>query len=113
MLGVNHNNEIKAYPIAILNYLEIVNDSFGGVGIVVTFRPLCGTGMAFQRNAAGKERTFGVSGLLYNSDVLLYDSTRFIQPLRYTKPVANKLVVRLIVATRGFPVTSRMPLPWC
>ncbi len=63
----------KAYPIAILNYHEIVNDSFGDEPIVVTYCPLCGTGMAFEASIAGERRIFGVSGLLYNSDVLLYD----------------------------------------
>lgn len=57
----------------ILNYHEIVNDTFGGEAIAVTFCPLCGTGMAFLAGQGGRRRTFGVSGLLYNSDVLLYD----------------------------------------
>lgn len=63
----------KAYPIKILNWHEIVNDSIGGCRVVVTFCPLCGTGMVFDANAAGKQLNFGVSGLLYQSDVLLYD----------------------------------------
>ncbi len=73
VLGVERNRVAKAYPIAILNWHEIVNDQFGGEGIVVSYCPLCGTGMVFRAEVAGKPRTFGVSGLLYNSDVLLYD----------------------------------------
>lgn len=73
ILGVERNGIRKAYPIRILNHHEIVNDRFGDEAIVVTFCPLCGTGMAFQASVGGKERTFGVSGLLYLSDVLLYD----------------------------------------
>ena len=46
ILGIKRNGVAKAYPIAILNYHEIVNDSFGDEPIVVTFCPLCGTGMA-------------------------------------------------------------------
>ena len=45
----------------------------GGEPVVVTFCPLCGTGVAFDARVAGRELSFGVSGLLYNSDVLLYD----------------------------------------
>ncbi len=73
ILGISRNGVAKAYPIAILNYHEIVNDSFGDEPIVVTYCPLCGTGMAFVAAIAGERRIFGVSGLLYNSDVLLYD----------------------------------------
>lgn len=73
VLGVYHNGVAKAYPIAIMNWHEVVNDRFGIESIVVTFCPLCGTGMAFQASIDGRALRFGVSGLLYNSDVLLYD----------------------------------------
>ena len=73
ILGISRNGVVKAYPIAILNYHEIVNDWFGDESILVTYCPLCGTGMAFEAAIAGEDRVFGVSGLLYNSDVLLYD----------------------------------------
>ncbi|MDH3281051.1 MAG: DUF3179 domain-containing protein [Gammaproteobacteria bacterium] len=73
VLGVQQNGVTKAYPIRILNYHEIVNDMFGGDGVVVSYCPLCGTGMAFAAEIEGRTRSFGVSGLLYNSDVLLYD----------------------------------------
>jgi hypothetical protein len=49
------NGKKKAYPIKILNWHEIVNDSIGGRRVVVTFCPLCGTGMVFDANAAGRK----------------------------------------------------------
>jgi len=58
---------------AILNWHEVVNDRFGDRAVVVTFCPLCGTGMAFDAQVGARSLGFGVSGLLYNSDVLLYD----------------------------------------
>lgn len=73
VLGISHNGVIRAYPIRILNYHEIVNDLLGGDAIVVTFCPLCGSGMAFYSNISDARLLFGVSGLLYNSDVLMYD----------------------------------------
>lgn len=73
ILGVWVNGIAKAYPISIMNYHELVNDSFGGQAVVVTYCPLCGSGLAFDALVKGKPATFGVSGLLYNSDVLLYD----------------------------------------
>jgi len=73
VLGVERNGIAKAYPIAILNWHEIVNDRFADEPVVVSFCPLCGTGMAFKAQAESGARSFGVSGLLFNSDVLLYD----------------------------------------
>ncbi len=73
VLGVKENGIAKAYPIKIMNYLEIVNDHFGDQPVVVTYCPLCGSGIAFDATIKGKAKTFGVSGMLYNSDVLLYD----------------------------------------
>ena len=63
----------RRYPLAILNWYEIVNDTVGGVPVSIKFCPLCGTGMAFRRDFDGVFTTLGVSGLLYNSDLLLYD----------------------------------------
>ena len=73
VLGVEVNGVSRAYPIRILNYHEIVNDIVGGEAIVVSYCPLCGSGMAFKAEIGNKSFEFGVSGLLYNSDVLLYD----------------------------------------
>lgn len=74
VLGVQFNGVAKAYPIRILNWHEIVNDVFDDEGVVVSYCPLCGSGMAFRAETPdGSRRQFGVSGLLYNSDVLLYD----------------------------------------
>lgn len=73
VLGVVRGDIARAYPIAILNWHEVVNDRFGDEAVTVTFCPLCGTGMAFAARIDGRDLVFGVSGLLYNSDVLLYD----------------------------------------
>ncbi len=73
VLGVVRNGEARAYPVAILDWHELVNDTLGGEAILVTYCPLCGTGLVFDRKVDAKPRTFGVSGLLYQSDVLFYD----------------------------------------
>jgi len=73
VLGIELNGVARAYPIRILNYHEIVNDAFGGHAVVVTYCPLCISGIAFDAKIGGTRLEFGVSGLLYNSDVLLYD----------------------------------------
>ncbi|NOY66952.1 MAG: DUF3179 domain-containing protein, partial [Gammaproteobacteria bacterium] len=63
----------RAYPVRILNYHEIVNDRFGSASVTISWCPLCGSGMAFSARVNDKPVKFGVSGLLYNSDMLLYD----------------------------------------
>lgn len=73
VIGIVINGEARAYPIAILNWHEIVNDRIDDRHFAVTYCPLCGTGVAFDASIDGKPTEFGVSGLLYNSDVLLYD----------------------------------------
>ncbi len=73
VLAISKNGKAKVYPIRIMNYHEVVNDFFGEDPVIITFCPLCGSGIAFDGRIDGKDRTFGVSGLLYNSDVLLYD----------------------------------------
>lgn len=73
VLGLSRGAEAKAYPIKILNWHEIVNDSINGRAVVVTYCPLCGTGIAFEATVEGYRHTFGVSGLLYQSDLLMYD----------------------------------------
>lgn len=98
VLGLTLNGISKAYPISIMNWHEIVNDEFGDEKVVVTFCPLCDTGVAFSAQAGGKTLNFGVSGLLYNSDVLLYD--------RETESLWSQLLVRAVSGPlRDAPLT--------
>ncbi len=70
---VTEGDATKFYPLAVLNWHEIVNDTIDETPISVTYCPLCGTGVVFSRRVRDNTLTFGVSGLLYQSDVLLYD----------------------------------------
>lgn len=83
VLGVVINGEAKAYPYGILNWHEIVNDTVGEVPVSVTYCPLCETGIVFERRIDGKETTFGVSGKLFQSCLVMYDrltNTLWSQP---------------------------------
>ncbi len=73
IVGITLKGQSRAYPIAILNWHEIVNDNIDGQQFAITYCPLCGTAVAFDATIDGSPTEFGVSGLLYNSDVLLYD----------------------------------------
>jgi hypothetical protein len=66
--------DARAYPLQIMTWHEIVNDTVGDVPVVVTFCPLCNTALVFERPEIDGERlTFGTSGLLRKSDLVMYD----------------------------------------
>jgi hypothetical protein len=63
----------RAYPLQILTWHEIVNDVVAGVPVAVTFCPLCNTAIAFDRRVEGRTLSFGTTGNLRNSDLVMYD----------------------------------------
>ena len=73
VVGVALGDEAKAFPLKILDYHEAVNDDVGGVPVAVTYCPLCDSSAVYDRRHGDRVREFGISGLLYNSNVLLYD----------------------------------------
>ncbi len=77
VIGINISGEYRAYPLRILIWHEIINDTIAGVPVVVTYCPLCHSSLVFSRLVGGRVREFGVSGLLYNSNVLMYDRQPF------------------------------------
>jgi len=70
---IERNGDARAYPIQILMWHEIVNDEVGGEPVVVTFCPLCNTGIAFERSVNGQVLDFGTTGRLRNSNLIMYD----------------------------------------
>ncbi len=79
VIGVEINGEAVAYPLGIMNWHEIVNDTVGGVNITVSYCPLCDTIVTFERGS----KTYGVSGKLYQSCLVMYDranDTLYSQP---------------------------------
>lgn len=63
----------RAYPIRYLTWHEIVNDQVGDIPVAVTFCPLCNSGITFDRRVGDRVLSFGVSGKLRNSDMVMYD----------------------------------------
>jgi Protein of unknown function (DUF3179) len=81
VLSLRVGGETRAYPIQILTWHEIVNDTVGGVPVAVTYCPLCNSGVAFDRRAGGRVLTFGTSGKLYASNLVMYDrQTESLRP---------------------------------
>ncbi|MBI2012243.1 DUF3179 domain-containing protein [Candidatus Daviesbacteria bacterium] len=73
VFAIDYKGTQKAYPQRILNWHEIVNDTIASDPIAVTFCPLCGSALAFERKVDGVITEFGVSGKLHNSDLVMYD----------------------------------------
>ena len=73
VLAFGEGDEARAYPLFLLDGHEVVNDVVDGVPVVVTWCPLCGAGAVFERRVEGVVRTFGVSGYLWRTDLLMYD----------------------------------------
>ena len=92
VLALELGGEDRAYPVQVLIWHEIVNDTVGGIPVAVTYCPLCNSALAFDRRAAGRVLDFGTSGMLYNSDLVMYDrQTRSLWPQIEGRAVAGVL----------------------
>lgn len=101
VISLTVKDQAKAYPLQILIWHEIVNDTIAGVPVAVTFCPLCYSANVFDRTVGGKTYTFGVSGMLRHSDLVMYD--------RQTESLWQQIPGQAIV---GDMVGSRLkPLP--
>lgn len=73
VVGVFSETEVKAYPHPILDWHEIVNDDIGDKSVAVTYCPLTGTAIGWDRNVEGSNTTFGVSGKLFQTNLMPFD----------------------------------------
>jgi len=73
IIGVSVGGETRAYPLRLMRWHEVVNDVVGGRPIAVTYSPLCDSVVIFSREIDGSRIELGVSGLLFDSNTLLYD----------------------------------------
>jgi hypothetical protein len=73
VIGLTIGSDARAYPLRILIWHEIVNDTVGGVPVTVTYCPLCNSAVVFDRRAGDLVLDFGTTGKLRNSDLVMYD----------------------------------------
>ncbi len=73
VIGLIVGGDARAYPLRILTWHEIVNDTVGGVPVAVTYCPLCNSSIVFERTVDGRILDFGTTGKLRNSDLVMYD----------------------------------------
>ena len=102
LLVLSHGGLTRAYPARILDVHEIVNDWFGEDAVLVSYCPLCGSGLAFLRELDGQDVEFGVSGLLHNNDLIMYD--------RATESLWQQITGRSIGGPRRGQVLQPVPL---
>jgi hypothetical protein len=73
VIALSIGDDARAYPLRILTWHEIVNDTVGGVPVAVTYCPLCNAAIAFERQVDGRVLDFGTTGKLRHSDLVMYD----------------------------------------
>jgi hypothetical protein len=73
VLALEIDGDARAYPVQVLMWHEIVNDTVAGVPVAVTYCPLCNSAIAYDRRVEGRVMEFGTSGLLWNSALVMYD----------------------------------------
>lgn len=73
IIALTVEDETRGYPVRFLDYHEIVNDTVGDVPVAVTWCPLCGSAIVYDRRLGGRVLEFGVSGKLADDDLVMYD----------------------------------------
>jgi hypothetical protein len=73
VLSLTVEDETRAYPLRVMTWHEIVNDTVAGIPVAVTYCPLCNSGVAFLRELDGRVLSFGTSGMLYADNLVMYD----------------------------------------
>jgi hypothetical protein len=102
VLVMEVSGEARAYPLAILTFHEIVNDVIADEAVLVTYCPLCNSGLAFERTLDGELLSFGTSGRLWNSNLVMYD--------RGTRSLWSQFTGEAIVGDRLGDTLARLPL---
>jgi hypothetical protein len=96
LIALEIEGDARAYPLAILIWHEIVNDSVGGVPVAITFCPLCNSSIAFDRRVDGQTLRLGVSGNLRKSDLIMWDE----QTQSWWQQITGEAIVGTLTGTR-------------
>ena len=73
VIGLAIDGDARAYPLRVLTWHEIVNDTVGGTPVAVTYCPLCNAAIVFEATVDGQRLKFGTTGKLRHSDLVMYD----------------------------------------
>ncbi len=97
VIGIAWGGQARAYPLRVLNWHEIANDTLGGIPVAVTYNPLCDAAVVFDRRLEGETLRLAFSGLLYNSNLLAYDT----RPERSRCSLWSQLLFRAVSGPRA------------
>ena len=98
VVAVTVNGDSRAYPVQVLTWHEIVNDTVGGVPVAVTYCPLCNSALVFDTRVGERVLDFGTSGSLYLSNLVMYDrQTESLWPQAEGEAVAGVLTGERLV----------------
>ncbi len=104
VISVFINDDHRAYPLRILMWHEIVNDTVGGVPIAVTYCPLCNSAVVYERTVDGRVLDFGTTGKLRNSDLVMYDR----QTESWWQQFVGEAIIGEMLGTMLTPVPVRV-----
>lgn len=104
VIGVEINGDARAYPLRVMMWHEIVNDTIGGVPVAVTYCPLCNAAIVFERDTPHGVLDFGTSGKLRNSDLVMYDR----QTESWWQQYSGKAIVGQLVGAKLRLVPARL-----
>ena len=102
VLGLELGGAARAYPLPVLWVHEVINDTLGGRPVLVSYCPLTGSGLAFDPRVGGELRTFGVSGLIYENNLMMFD--------RQTGNIWNQLSLGALCGPARGDSLARLPL---
>jgi len=92
-IALSYRGVDRFYPFSMLVTREIVNDTIADDPVLVTYCPLCGTGIVFDRRVEGVAQEFGVSGMLWQSNLLMYNRTDTLEDRNLWSQVLGEAVV--------------------
>ncbi len=104
VLSIGINGDYRAYPLRILLWHEIVNDVVGGVPVLISYCPLCNSGVVFDRRVGGKVLEFGNTGRLRHFDMVMYDR----QTESWWQQFLGKAVMGKMTGTSMKPLPARL-----
>jgi len=104
VLSIERNGDARAYPLSIMLWHEIVNETIGGDALLITYCPLCNSGVVFLRGVEGRLLTFGNTGRLRNLDMVMYDH----QTESWWQQFSGRAIIGTLSGATMKPVPSRI-----
>ena len=104
VLSIEHNGDARAYPLSIMLWHEIVNETIGGDALLITYCPLCNSGVVYHRGLEGRILTFGNTGRLRHLDMVMYDH----QSESWWQQFSGRAIIGKFAGATMKPIPSRI-----